>query len=216
MRNLFLTIILLLPLTIFNSCQENEDIQSKPTFELLKSDLEFQEMTSLFLNKLETVQDFNKIEELSNIENISNSQNLELLQLMGFANEEEFLNFQNQIINLNQTLSERYDFSTISDNELIQIITRSIESNENNIEFRGSNCGQRYNNCKSSAKATYILHATGCMSAGIGIASLSFGFAAPIGGAIAGACMGAAHSYYNSSISDCGLDYQECLEADKQ
>lgn len=49
-----------------------------------------------------------------------------------------------------------------------------------------------------------------CVMGGIGIAAGTFGGAAPIGGALAGACVAGAQINYEANKKLCDIDYQEC------
>jgi hypothetical protein len=152
------------------------------------------------------------------------SEEQEYFNNLGFKNENEYIDFQRRVVETNNALAKEFDFSNISDSQKMTLVNEALEMNsgpeadpnlydapiDQGSDGYGGICGEQYSACKQSAYGTYIITVTGCVAGGIGIAVGSAGWAAPVGGAIAGACVAGAQIQYDGAVKQCYYSYLQC------
>lgn len=160
----------------------------------------------------QTPKDLEEINRIMALEETSEEDQYNLMQAMGYASIEEAYNFDIQNYNSISRLSQTYNLSDLPSeflNQAIEIAFENIIAQTNGV------CDQRLNNCTVKAKATYVITAVGCVAAGGTIAGASFwcgGCATGFGIAVGTVCVTAAAAHMGASLSDCNLDYRECID----
>ena len=225
-RNLFFLLIILIS---FSSCSRIDN-NTKPqvTAELLAKSKNFQTLSKLLIDNLNKTRDYKKLAKLNQQKEHNLFEKKEFYRNLGFDNENEYMNFHNTIIVLNNELSSELDFEGLSDLQKTSLINEALDMNigpgfDSNLyaspDDQGSDayagiCGEQYSACKKSAYGVYIVTVTGCIAGGIGIAAGSAGWAAPVGGSLAGACAAGAQIQYEGSVKQCYYSYLQCKKTE--
>lgn len=199
--------------SIIACSRENALVREKPTGESLAKDQNFQNIVKLLNKSLNHSKDYNSLNQLLKSPSKNNNQ---IIQNLGFENEEDFDDFRKKIDSLNNNLEEEFDFSQMSNDQKEELVQQAVHYLTYNFDLLegggdgGGYCEQSLAACKQSAYATFIMSSTGCIAGGVGIAMGSAGWAAPVGGALAGACVAAAQVQYDASVKTCMLSYSNC------
>lgn len=217
----FLLIILF---SIYSCSRVDYNTKPELTAKSLANSQNFQTLSKLLITNLNTKKDFNKLSTLTAKKVLTSSEREEYYSNLGFSNENEYLNFQKNVIEINKALANEFDFSNLSDSQKITLVNEALEMNsgpeadpnlyDGPIDQGGDGyagiCSEQYSACKQSAYGTYIITVTGCIAGGIGIAAGSAGWAAPVGGALAGACVAGAQIQYDGAVKQCYYSYLQC------
>lgn len=201
------------------SCSRDEqEVKAIPTVESLSQSQNFKSFNNLFIELLSRKKDLVALKRIESRSELTDKETQELFLNLGFENERQFSDFQKKLIEVNTKLAHEFDFSNLSDSDKKRLLISSL-SKEMDAEpvypegmggYDSSICGQQYNTCMQSAYGIYIVTVSGCVAGGVGIAMGSAGWAAPVGGAIAGSCVAGATIHYDASVKQCYYSYVQC------
>lgn len=201
------------------SCSRDEqEVKAIPTVESLSQSQNFKSFNNLFIELLSRKKDLVALKRIESRSELTDKETQELVLNLGFENERQFSDFQKKLIEVNTKLAHEFDFSNLSDSDKKRLLISSL-SKEMDAEpvypegmggYDSSICGQQYNTCMQSAYGIYIVTVSGCVAGRVGIAMGSAGWAAPVGGAIAGSCVAGATIHYDASVKQCYYSYVQC------
>lgn len=201
------------------SCSRDEqEVKAIPTVESLSQSQNFKSFNNLFIELLSRKKDLVALKRIESRSELTDKETQELVLNLGFENERQFSDFQKKLIEVNTKLAHEFDFSNLSDSDkkrlLISSLSKEMDAEpvypESMSGYDSSICGQQYNTCMQSAYGIYIVTVSGCVAGGVGIAMGSAGWAAPVGGAIAGSCVAGATIHYDASVKQCYYSYVQC------
>lgn len=225
MTRVFIVLFFFILVFLGNSCRSETEEKALPTVETLAKNKNFQEISKLLLTNLNQKKDLSVLKKLTDKDTFSKQEKELLFISLGFRDINEFTLFQNKLIELNDKLSQDFDFNSVDPYQKTLTVQGAIvemssynfgpEGNPFEEDYydgggNGDYCAERRDACKSSAQGNYIMVVSACVMGGIGIAAGTFGGAAPIGGALAGACVAGAQINYEANKKLCDIDYQEC------
>lgn len=175
----------------------------------LSNDEDFIALADILEEYSQAPKDIEEINRIMALEETNEEDQYSLMQAMGYTTLEEAYNFDFQNFNLVSRLSQSYNLPDLPTEFLNEAFVLAFD---NIIAQTTGVCDTRFKNCTVKAKATYVITAVGCTAAGLAVAGGSFWCAGCAGFAVGAACMTAAAAYMSASISDCNLDYRECIE----
>ncbi|WHF51277.1 hypothetical protein QGN23_12680 [Chryseobacterium gotjawalense] len=182
MKKILTIVFFFILIQLNNSCRSEVDSQITPTAKTLARNKNFQEISKILISNLNKNKNFTELKKISNKTSLSNNDRKLLFINLGFQDATDFNNFQNDLIQLNQKLSNDFDFKSLSQNQKTIIIQDAIneitsnfsgpESNpfeEDYYDDSGGNgdvefCAGRRSACKQSAYGNYIIIVTGCVA----------------------------------------------------
>ena len=207
------------------SCSRDEqEVKAIPTVESLSQSQNFKSFNNLFIELLSRKKDLVALKRIESRGELTDKETQELFLNLGFENERQFSDFQKKLIEVNTKLAHEFDLIGLNDSskkDLFigaihnlwskgEIPDKLVEPDDDVVGESGDICTLQYRSCMQSAYGIYIVTVSGCVAGGVGIAMGSAGWAAPVGGAIAGSCVAGATIHYDASVKQCYYSYVQC------
>ncbi|WP_417428161.1 hypothetical protein [Halpernia sp.] len=209
----YLSVVTLLIILTTYSCNrsENETVLNKitPTSESLSENSDFQNLVLLIENQANKTTNLTELRILHKKNKLDEAEKLKFYHFLGFKNELSFIQYENDIIAINNKLALTYDFTKFTEPQKTDLIIGALNKSKMTSSKAGP-CETIYSGCRRSALGVHIATTAACIAGGVGIAGLSFGIAAPLGGALAGACAAGSQIAYEGNIAVCNGNYQQC------
>jgi len=129
----------------------------------------------------------------------------------GFKNLREAQKFDSENSQLLKNLIKDHSLQSLNPDELENLVESSIILiPEEQQPVVMSDCIGIKRNCIISSVAIYTIEAVGCVSAGVGLAGVTFWCGGCFGAAVGSACIAAASAHYYTMLQDCNFAYQDC------
>lgn len=172
-------------------------------------------------NFVNLINNISKIPNETNIDNykrilekkeISPEDEKDLAIAFGFRNLEDAQKFDSENSQLLKSLITDYSLKSLNPDELQNLVeTAIVLIPEDQQPVVMSDCRGIKRNCIISSIAIYTIEATGCISAGVGLAGVSFWCGGCFGAAVGSVCIAAASAHYYTMLQDCNFEYQDCI-----
>lgn len=185
--------------------KDNHFNRNSFSIENLVNNSHFIQLHSLLVTRLDTsgidIELAEKLKEKG--DNMNEEEKVLFVKALGFGSIEEFVIFNNKVAHYSALLEEEFSLKELDSSIKNPVITEAAMILYDQTVLTNKIDPKRYASCRRGAIGSFVVTATTCVGGGIAIGGMSFGFAAPLGGALAGACVAGAQLQLEHSLAEC-------------